>query len=222
MQFPENFVWGAASAAYQVEGAAFEDGKGLSVWDMMCRKPGAIYLNQNGSVACDHYHRYKEDIAIMKEIGLKAYRMSLCWPRILPEGFGKINAKGIKFYNDLFNELIENEITPYVTLFHWDYPYDLYCRGGWLNPESPEWFADYVKAVMDNFSDRISNWITLNEPQCFIGSGHQTGCHAPGDKLGFERFFWLHIIVCLHMVELSRSSGSMLNQNQILAMHQLV
>lgn len=187
MSFSKNFVWGAASASYQIEGAFAEDGKGLSVWDMMSRKEGAIYQGQTGDIACDHYHRYKEDVAIMKKIGLQGYRMSLSWPRIIPAGTGSINEKGLEFYDKLIDELLANRIKPFVTLFHWDFPYELYCRGGWLNPESSDWFAEYARVVTDRFSDRVENWITLNEPQCFIGSGHLKGNHAPGDKLGWTQ-----------------------------------
>ncbi|OHB56948.1 MAG: beta-glucosidase [Planctomycetes bacterium GWF2_42_9] len=183
MTFSTDFIWGAASSAYQIEGAAYADGKGLSVWDMMCRKQGAIYQAQNGEIACDHYHAFKQDVVLMKEIGIRAYRFSLSWPRIIPGGTGEVNPQGIAFYNALINELLENDIIPYITLFHWDYPYDLYRRGSWLNHDSPKWFAEYTKIVVNNFSDRVENWITLNEPQCFIGLGHQTGIHAPGDKL---------------------------------------
>lgn len=183
MAFKKNFVWGAASAAYQVEGAAFEDGKGLSVWDMMCRKPDAIKEGYTGDVACNHYHRYKEDVALMNEIGLKAYRLSISWPRVIPAGTGAINSKGLDFYDRLVDELLQKGITPYITLFHWDYPYELYKKGGWLNPDSSDWFADYTKVVVDKLSDRVSHWFTLNEPQCFINIGHYFGTHAPGLKL---------------------------------------
>ena len=187
MSFSEGFVWGAAAASYQIEGATAEDGKGLSVWDMMCRKEGAIFEGQRGDVACDHYHRYREDVAIMREIGLGGYRMSLSWPRIIPAGIGSINEKGIEFYDKLIDELLANGVKPFVTLFHWDFPYELYCRGGWLNPQSSDWFAEYAGVVADRLSDRVENWMTLNEPQCFIGSGHLSGNHAPGDRLGFAQ-----------------------------------
>ncbi len=186
MEFPKSFVWGAAAASYQVEGAAFADGKGASVWDMFCRKPGAIRNGENGDVACDHYHRFKEDVALMKQIGLKAYRLSVAWPRLLPDGTGKINPAGLAFYDALVDELLAVGIQPYVTLFHWDFPYELYLRGGWLNPDSPDWFADYTRVVVERLSDRVQHWMTLNEPQCFIGSGHQDGEDAPGDRLGLS------------------------------------
>lgn len=183
MAFPKNFVWGAASAAYQVEGAAFEDGKGLNTWDMFCRVPGAIWEGNTGEVACDQYHRYPEDIAIMKSMGLKAYRFSINWSRVLPEGTGRINSKGLAFYDALIDGLLENGITPWVTLFHWDYPYELYCRGGWLNPASSDWFAEYARVVTDHLSDRVQHWMTINEPQVFLQMGHIDGIHAPGLKL---------------------------------------
>jgi len=184
MDFPKNFVWGAATASYQIEGGAYEDGKGLSVWDIMCQQPDKIWEGNTGDVSCDHYHRYKEDARLMGQIGLKAYRLSVSWPRVIPEGVGKINAKGIEFYDRLVDALLKNGVQPWVTLFHWDYPYALYRRGGWLNPESSDWFAEYTKVIVDRLSDRVSHWMTLNEPQVFIDAGHRTGRHAPGLQLG--------------------------------------
>ncbi len=185
MNFPKDFVWGAATASYQIEGAAYEDGKGLSVWDMMSRHPGKINLGDTGDVACDHYHRYPDDVALMSEIGLQAYRLSISWPRVLPEGVGSVNEKGLDFYSRLVDSLLEKNITPWVTLFHWDFPYSLYCRGGWLNRESADWFADYTAVIVDKLSDRVAHWFTLNEPQCFLGLGHHVGEHAPGMQMGF-------------------------------------
>jgi beta-glucosidase len=185
MNFPENFVWGAAAASYQVEGAAFADGKGLSVWDMMCRTPGKIWSGNTGNVSCDHYHHYREDAKLMGQLGLQAYRLSISWPRVLPLGIGQVNRKGLDFYDRLVDALLSNNVQPWITLFHWDYPYELYCRGGWLNTESPDWFAEYTRVIVDRLSDRVTHWMTLNEPQCFIGSGHQNGELAPGLKLDF-------------------------------------
>jgi len=185
--FPENFVWGAAAASYQIEGAAYEDGRGLSVWDMMCRKENAIWNGHTGDVACDHYHRYKEDVQLMQSLGLQGYRLSISWPRVLPEGVGRANEAGLNFYDRLIDELLAAKVTPYVTLFHWDFPYALYARGGWLNPDSPDWFAEYTQVIVDKLSDRVTYWMTLNEPQCFIGLGHRDGIHAPGDKLGWAQ-----------------------------------
>lgn len=184
MGFKKNFAWGAATASYQNEGAAYEDGKGLSIWDVFTHEPGAIQDGNNGDIAADQYHRYKEDVALMKELSMNAYRFSLSWPRILPEGTGRINEKGLDFYDRLVDELLDKNITPYITLFHWDLPYELYTRGGWLNKDIPKWFAEYTKIVMDRLSDRVDHWITQNEPQCFIGSGMGGGIHAPGLKMG--------------------------------------
>jgi beta-glucosidase len=183
MAFPKDFVWGAAAASYQIEGGFDADGKGPSVWDMFVRKKGTIYREHTGDVACDHYHRYPEDVALMKQVGLRAYRLSVSWPRVLPDGVGRSNDKGLAFYDRLIDSLLEAGITPWVTLFHWDYPLALYRRGGWMNPDSPSWFAEYAALLADHLSDRVVNWMTFNEPQCFVLLGHDTGVHAPGDKL---------------------------------------
>jgi beta-glucosidase len=188
LSFPKDFVWGAASAAYQIEGAAFEDGKGVSIWDKFVREPGKIWNGQTGDIACDHYHRYQEDVDLMRRIGLKGYRFSVCWPRILPAGTGQVNVKGLAFYDRLVDALLEAGIIPYITLFHWDYPYELYIRGGWLNPDSPDWFAEYTKAVVDKLSDRVSHWFTQNEPQCFVGLGYLEAQHAPGLAYDLSQF----------------------------------
>jgi beta-glucosidase len=193
VSFQEDFVWGVATASYQIEGAAFEDGRGMSVWDMLCRKPGAVWSGHTGDVACDHYHRYPEDVQLMKALGVGAYRLSIAWPRIMPEGIGPINEKGLGFYDRLIDELLANGIDPWVTLFHWDFPLPLYHRGGWMNPDSPKWFADYAAVVVDRLSDRVSNWFTLNEPQCFVGLGLNDGIHAPGDKLR-----WAEVLLAGH------------------------
>ncbi len=182
MSFNKDFVWGTATASYQIEGAWNEDGRGESVWDVFSHQDGNVYENHTGDVACDHYHKFKDDVRLMKELGIKAYRFSLSWPRIFPNGTGEINEKGVKFYNDLIDELVKNGIEPYVTLFHWDYPYALYQKGGWMNDESVEWFANYAGKVSELFSDRVKHFITFNEPQCFIGSGFLEGVHAPGIK----------------------------------------
>jgi beta-glucosidase len=184
MSFPHDFVWGAAAASYQVEGAWDQGGKGLSVWDMFTRQPGKVWEGHTGNKACDHHSLYRQDVSLMKEIGLNAYRLSVCWPRVLPEGVGAVNKAGLDFYDKLVDELLAAGIDPWVTLFHWDYPYALFLRGGWLNPDSPKWFAEYTKLVIDRISDRVAHWITLNEPQCFLGLGHLSGEHAPGLKLG--------------------------------------
>ncbi len=185
--FPKDFVWGAAAASYQIEGAVQAGGRGESVWDMFCRKPNAIWHDHTGDVACDHYHRYVEDVGLMKQLGLQAYRLSIAWPRVLPCGIGEPNAQGLDFYDRLIDELPAAGITPWVTLVHWDFPLELYQRGGWLNRDSADWFADYSALVVTRLSDRVKHWMTLNEPQVFIGAGHHEGRHAPGDRLGFEQ-----------------------------------
>ena len=180
MGFRKDFIWGAATAAYQIEGAAFEDGKGLSVWDTYSNTPGKVFGNHTGNVADDHYHRFREDVALMAKLGIRNYRFSLSWPRILPEGTGEVNPKGIAFYNALIDELVAHGIRPFVTLFHWDYPQALENRGAWLNPESPKWFEAYAEVVAKAFGDRVKDFIPFNEPQCFLGLGYQIGRMAPG------------------------------------------
>jgi len=201
-EFPEGFTWGAATAAYQIEGAAREDGRGPSVWDAMCRRPGAIFDGHTGDVACDHYHRWREDVELMRLLGLKGYRMSISWPRVMPAGTGKVNPKGMAFYDRLIDALLDAGITPWVTLFHWDHPEALYDRGGWLSPDAPKWFADYASQVGKKLGDRVRHWITLNEPQCFIGIGHQDGGHAPGLKLGLR-----DILLAVFHVQLAHGMG---------------
>lgn len=184
MAFKENFLWGAATSSYQLEGGCFEEGRGLSVWDVFSHTPGKIYDNHNGDVSCDHYHRLEEDLELMKGLGLKSYRFSVSWPRIIPDGIGKVNEKGLDFYNRLIDGLLERGIKPCLTLYHWDLPYALHLKGGWLNGEAPEWFEYYTKVICENFGDRVKDFITFNEPQVFGGCGYFEGTHAPGYKLG--------------------------------------
>lgn len=184
MRFKEGFAWGAATASYQNEGGAFLDGKGVSIWDVFTHEKGRVADGTNGDIASDQYHRISEDISIMQSLSMNAYRFSLSWPRILPDGTtGKINEKGLDFYDRLVDELLAHKITPYITLFHWDLPYELFIRGGWLNPDIPKWFAEYTSVVVKRLSDRVDHWITQNEPQCYIGSGLESGIHAPGLKM---------------------------------------
>lgn len=178
--FPKDFIWGAATSAYQIEGAWAEDGRGPSIWDVYCQDGGRIYEDHTGDTACDHYHRFREDVALMKEMGLKAYRFSISWSRLLPEGIGAVNEAGVRFYNELIDALLNSGIEPYITLYHWDLPYALYKRGGWMNPEIAKWFGTYAKLVAKQFSDRVTHFFTLNEPQCFVGLGFLKGVHAPG------------------------------------------
>ena len=202
MAFSENFVWGAAAASYQIEGAHDEDGKGLSVWDVFSHTPEKVYNGDTGDIACDHYHRYEEDVAIMKEIGLHAYRLSVSWPRVLPNGVGQVNEKGLDFYDRLVDELLKNDITPYITLFHWDLPFELYCKGSWMNRDSVGWFADYSSAVVKTLGDRVQNWITFNEPSVFTMLGYDMGIHAPGDKLTNK-----HLMRMLHHVNMAHGEA---------------
>lgn len=199
MAFKKDFVWGAATAAYQIEGAWNEDGKGENVWDVFCHEHTHVEQGHTGDVACDHYHRYKEDVRLMKELGIKAYRFSISWSRLVPNGIGELNPKGVEFYNNLIDALLANGIEPYVTLFHWDYPYALHKKGGWLNDESVNWFADYAAKVSQLFSDRVKNFITFNEPQCFIGAGYMSGAHAPGYQVLYKDIFQMcHNVLKAH------------------------
>ena len=182
MGFAKDFVWGAETSSYQMEGTGRDSGKGQNIWDVFTKEPGRVYEGHTGDIACDHYHRFREDVAYMKELGLKGYRFSIDWSRVLPEGTGKVNEKGIDFYNALIDELLEQGIEPYITLYHWELPYEIYKRGGWMNPEIVEWFGQYARLVAERFSDRVKYFFTLNEPQCFVGLGFLQGCHAPGVK----------------------------------------
>ena len=181
--FSSDFLWGSATSAYQIEGGTAEGGRTDSVWDTFCRKPGAIRDHTSGEVACEHLKYWKQDVELMAQIGLQAYRFSVSWSRILPNGVGTINQKGMDFYDRLIDALLEKNIEPFITLFHWDLPEALEKRGGWLNPDIAKWFGDYSGLMSKHFSDRVSHWFTLNEPQCFIGLGYYTGTKAPGLKL---------------------------------------
>ena len=180
--FPDDFLWGTATASYQIEGAAQLDGRGVSIWDTFSKTPGKVVGSDNGDVACDHYHRYPEDIEIMKDLGVKAYRFSIAWPRLFPNGDGAREERGFNFYNNLIDSLIEAGIEPMVTLYHWDLPQQLEDAGGWANRATAEAFADYALACAEEFGDRVSNWITLNEPWCVAWLGYSIGVHAPGKK----------------------------------------
>jgi beta-galactosidase len=186
MGFRDDFVWGTATSSYQIEGAAYEDGKGLNIWDVFSKEDGKIYNAQSGDVACNHYYNYREDVKLMKELGIKAYRFSINWARVLPNGIGEVNEKGIDFYNRLIDELLANNIEPYITLYHWELPYELYKRGGWLNEEIVQWFGTYAALVAKRFSDRVKYYFTVNEPQCIVGLGYVNGIHAPGLKMGMK------------------------------------
>lgn len=178
--FPAGFLWGAATAAYQIEGAATEDGKGESIWDRFSHTPGAIIDQTTGDVACDHYHRWAADLDLVKEIGLNAYRFSLAWTRILPNGYGKINAAGLDHYSRLIDGLLERGITPYVTLYHWDLPQALQEKGGWEQRDTASAFAEFAQVAGKRFGDRVRHWITHNEPHVVVYDGFVLGQKAPG------------------------------------------
>ncbi|NUP77428.1 MAG: beta-glucosidase [Nonomuraea sp.] len=180
MIFPEEFVWGAATASYQIEGAVKEDGRGRSIWDTFSHTPGNVADGDTGDVACDHYHRYKDDVGLMRELRLGAYRFSVAWPRVQPDGSGPINPGGLAFYDKLIDELLEAEISPYVTLYHWDLPQALEDLGGWTNRDTAYRFAEYAQAVHDRLGDRVGDWATLNEPWVSAFLGYGNGVHAPG------------------------------------------
>jgi beta-glucosidase len=197
--FPRAFTWGAATSAFQIEGAAGEHGRGPSIWDQFCSVEGAIHSGHKGDVACDHYHRVEDDVRLMAAMNLRAYRFSISWPRVMPAGTGPLNPEGLSFYDRLVDQLLTAGIEPWVTLFHWDLPLELHRRGGWLNPESPAWFEDFTAHIVDLLSDRVTNWITINEPQIFVGLGYGTGIHAPGHKLPFaEQLLIGHRVLLAH------------------------
>ncbi|RIK73735.1 MAG: beta-glucosidase [Planctomycetota bacterium] len=184
--FPHNFVWGVATSAYQIEGSPEADGKGLSIWDAFSRMPGNIAGNHNGDVACDHYRRWREDVALMRQLGVRAYRFSIAWSRVLPEGTGRVNRRGLDFYDELVDELLSQNIQPYATLYHWDMPWALDARGGWLNRDCAGWFAEYAEAAGRRLADRVRHWITLNEPWVVADQGHLRGALAPGRRSKYD------------------------------------
>src|SRR5690606_18741057 len=163
MDFPEHFLWGAATASYQIEGGGLQEGRGECIWHRFSHTPGKVLNGDTGDVACDHLHRYREDVALMAELGLDAYRFSISWPRVLPAGTGATNAAGLDFYDRLVDALLEVNIRPFVTLYHWDLPQALQDQGGWENPASVQWFADYTGLMAQRLGDRVKDWITINE-----------------------------------------------------------
>lgn len=189
MKFPKDFLFGAASASYQVEGAWNEDGKGLSNWDVFSKIPGKTFENTNGDVAIDHYHRYKEDIKLMAEMGLESYRFSVSWARIIPDGDGEINEKGIEFYNNVIDECLKYGIVPFVTLYHWDLPQSLEADGGWVNKRTIRAFAKYAEVCFRAFGDRVKHWITFNETVVFCTLGYLNGAHPPGLVNDQKKYF---------------------------------
>jgi beta-glucosidase len=198
IQFPPGFVWGTATSAFQIEGATREDGRGESIWDRFARTPGAVRDGSDGDVACDHYHRYAEDVGIMSELGVGAYRFSVAWPRVIPGGRGEVNARGLDFYSRLVDRLLEARITPYVTLYHWDLPQVLEDEGGWANRGTAEAFTRFADVVTRHLGDRVKRWITHNEPWCASHLGYRIGLHAPGLRDGAAALRACHHFLVSH------------------------
>ncbi|MCP4643423.1 MAG: beta-glucosidase [bacterium] len=198
LRFPEGFVWGTATAAYQIEGAWDEDGKGPSVWDTFCHEPGKVADGTTGDVAADHYHLYEQDVQLMADLGLQAYRFSVSWPRIIPDGSGAVNQAGLDFYDRLVDSLCAKNIAPYLTLFHWDLPQALQDKEGWANRETMRHFADYAGVVADRLGDRVKHWITHNEPSVVVLLGHFLGEYAPGLTDPMAAFKTAHHLMVSH------------------------
>jgi beta-glucosidase len=204
LTFPDGFRWGAATAAYQIEGAVEEGGRRPSIWDTFARTQGKVYRGHTGDVACDHYHLYPQDVALMAELGIGTYRLSVAWPRIKPDGSGPVNRRGIEFYDRLIDELLGHGIDPMVTLYHWDLPQALEDAGGWTNRDTAEHFADYTAAVVARFGDRVTTWTTLNEPWCSAFLGYGSGHHAPGRQDPTAAFLAAHHLLLGHGLALQR------------------
>jgi beta-galactosidase len=199
LRFPNGFVWGSATSSYQIEGAWLEGGKGLSIWDAFAHTPGKVFNGDTGDVACDHFHRFREDVALMAEMGLPAYRFSLSWPRIQPTGYGEPNPEGLRFYSELIDALLEHGITPWITLHHWDLPLALQLEhDGWLNPRIADFFADYARICFEHFGDRVKHWITLNEPWVMAVLGFGQGVFAPGRTSRLEPYRAAHQMLRAH------------------------
>jgi beta-glucosidase len=207
--FPPGFLWGCATSAYQIEGSPLADGAGVSNWHRFVRTPGRVFGGETGDVACDHYRRMKEDVALMRELGLTAYRFSIAWNRVLPEGRGAVNAAGLGFYERLVDELLAAGIQPMATLHHWDLPAALDDRGGWLNPDMPDWFADYAQVCFKALDDRVPMWATLNEPWVVADGGFMQGLLAPGHKSAYEAAIAAHRLMQAHArgVQAYRATG---------------
>jgi beta-glucosidase len=208
--FGPDFRWGVSTSAYQIEGAAAEDGRGPSSWDTFCAEPGRILNGDTGEVACDHYHRYAEDVALMRDLGVDVYRFSFSWPRIQPSGQGAVNAAGLDFYDRLIDSLLAAGIQPAPTLFHWDTPQPLEDAGGWMNRDITSRFADYASVLASRFADRVPLWITINEPMVLTLLGYAVGGHAPGKQLGFEALPVAHHQLLAHgrAVQALRAGGA--------------
>ncbi|MGO8947984.1 MAG: GH1 family beta-glucosidase [Ktedonobacterales bacterium] len=202
--FPPDFQWGVATSAYQIEGAASEDGRALSIWDVFAAAPGAVYQRHNGDIADDHYHRMHEDVALMAELGIRSYRFSVAWPRVIPDGTGPTNPLGLSFYDRLVDALLEQNIEPTLTLYHWDLPLVLHDRGGWLSRNTALAFADYADVVSRRLGDRVKRWITINEPFCASYLGYGVGSHAPGLRDPQSAFIAAHHLLLGHGLAVAR------------------
>lgn len=198
IQFPKGFLWGTATSSFQIEGAWNEDGKGESIWDRYSHTPGQVLHNDNGDVACDHYHRWEEDLRLVRDLGANTYRFSISWPRILPEGTGQVNQKGLDFYSRLVDRLLEYNIQPNVTLYHWDLPQALDDRGGWLARDSVQWFSDYAEVVFKHLGDRVPMWATINEPWVIAFLGYAFGNMAPGYQDQTKGYQVAHHLLTAH------------------------
>jgi len=196
--FPRGFLWGSATSAYQIEGSPLADGAGPSIWHRFVRTPGMVKDGDTGDVACDHYRRYREDVALMKSLGLKAYRFSVAWARVFPEGKGRVNQAGLDFYDRLVDTLLENGIEPLATLYHWDLPVALDDRGGWLNPDIADWFAEYASVMYRKLDGRVKKWATLNEPWVVTDGGYLHGALAPGHRNKYEAPIASHHLMRSH------------------------
>ena len=209
IEFPQDFLWGSATSAYQIEGSPLADGAGPSIWQRFCHTPNMVRDGDTGDIACDHYRRFLEDVDLMHRLEMRAYRFSISWSRILPEGRGKVNSAGLDFYERLVDALLAKGIEPMVTLYHWDLPAALDDRGGWLNPDVASWFADYAVTVFRRLDDRVKKWATLNEPWCVADGGYLHGVLAPGHRSRYETPIVTHRLLCAHgtAVQAYRSEG---------------
>ncbi|HEY2818918.1 MAG TPA: GH1 family beta-glucosidase [Casimicrobiaceae bacterium] len=198
IEFPSDFLWGSATSAYQVEGSPLADGAGPSIWHRFCHTPSLVRDGDTGDVACDHYRRYRDDVALMRGLGMNAYRFSIAWGRVLPEGRGSVNRAGLDFYERLVDTLLQNGLEPMATLYHWDLPAALDDRGGWLNPDIANWFADYAAIVFRKLDDRVKLWVTLNEPWVVTDGGYLHGVLAPGHRNRFEAPIATHHLLRAH------------------------
>ena len=209
VNFPDDFLWGAATSAYQIEGSPLADGAGPSIWQRFAHTPGMMANGDNGDIACDHYNRMESDVALMKKMGLKAYRFSIAWGRVMPNGKGAVNQKGLDFYARLVDTLITNGIEPLATLYHWDLPAALDDRGGWLNPDIASWFADYATVMYKRLDGGVKKWATLNEPWVVTDGGYLHGVLAPGHRSKFEAPIASHQLLRAHgaAVKAYRATG---------------